>query len=93
MTVDGVTAEPCDPLFLTPGFRYYDLDEDRAADGREVTVREKDHAKPPRSSEEAWQAWRRAGVSQLRLAAQHRRRTRLAPAVVTGLLHSFTVDT
>lgn len=30
MTVDGVKVEPCDPLFLTPGFRYYDLDEDRA---------------------------------------------------------------
>src|SRR5690606_12094142 len=22
--------QPCDPLFLTEGFRYYDLDEDRA---------------------------------------------------------------
>lgn len=30
MTVDGETVEPCDPLFLTPGFRYYDIDEDRA---------------------------------------------------------------
>jgi Histidine kinase-, DNA gyrase B-, and HSP90-like ATPase len=30
MTVDGVDVEPCDPLFLTEGFRYYDLDEDRA---------------------------------------------------------------
>ena len=30
MTVDGDKVEPCDPLFLTPGFRYYDLDEDRA---------------------------------------------------------------
>jgi hypothetical protein len=30
MTVDGVKVEPCDPLFLTPGFRYYDLDDDRA---------------------------------------------------------------
>lgn len=30
ITVDGVAVEPCDPLFLTPGFRYYDLDEDRA---------------------------------------------------------------
>lgn len=30
MTVDGVEVEPCDPLFLTPGFRYYDLDDDRA---------------------------------------------------------------
>lgn len=30
MTVDGIPVEPCDPLFLTEGFRYYDLDEDRA---------------------------------------------------------------
>jgi len=30
MTVDGQNVQPCDPLFLTPGFRYYDLDEDRA---------------------------------------------------------------
>jgi hypothetical protein len=30
MTVDGVKVEPCDPLFLTPGFRYYDIDSDRA---------------------------------------------------------------
>ena len=30
MTVDGHKVEPCDPLFLTPGFRYYALDDDRA---------------------------------------------------------------
>jgi hypothetical protein len=30
MTVDGVAVEPCDPLFLTEGFRYHDLDDDRA---------------------------------------------------------------
>ncbi len=30
MRVDGVDVQPCDPLFLTEGFRYYDLDEDRA---------------------------------------------------------------
>jgi hypothetical protein len=30
MMIDGVNVEPCDPLFLTEGFRYYDLDEDRA---------------------------------------------------------------
>jgi hypothetical protein len=30
MTVDGTKVEPCDPLFLTEGFRYYDLDSDRA---------------------------------------------------------------
>jgi hypothetical protein len=27
---------------------------------------EKDHDEPPRSGEEAWQAWQRAGVSQFR---------------------------
>lgn len=32
MTVDGQRVEPCDPLFLTPGFRYYDLDDDRAVE-------------------------------------------------------------
>jgi hypothetical protein len=30
MTVDGVKVEPCDPLFLTPGFRHFDTDKDRA---------------------------------------------------------------
>jgi hypothetical protein len=30
MTIDGESVQPCDPLFLTDGFRYYDLDEDRA---------------------------------------------------------------
>lgn len=30
MTVDGIDVQPCDPLFLTEGFRYYDLDDDRA---------------------------------------------------------------
>jgi hypothetical protein len=30
LTVDGVVVEPVDPLFLNEGFRYYDLDEDRA---------------------------------------------------------------
>lgn len=30
ITVDGVAVQPCDPLFLTEGFRYYDVDEDRA---------------------------------------------------------------
>jgi Histidine kinase-, DNA gyrase B-, and HSP90-like ATPase len=30
ITVDGVDVQPCDPLFLTEGFRYYDLDADRA---------------------------------------------------------------
>jgi hypothetical protein len=30
MRVDDHAVQPCDPLFLTEGFRYYDLDEDRA---------------------------------------------------------------
>lgn len=42
MTVDGVDAEPCDPLFLTEGFRYYDLDEDRAVALTEAVVEVKD---------------------------------------------------
>lgn len=28
--VDGKSVDPVDPLFLTPGHRFYDLDEDRA---------------------------------------------------------------
>jgi Histidine kinase-, DNA gyrase B-, and HSP90-like ATPase len=28
--IDGVEVQACDPLFLTEGFRYYDLDDDRA---------------------------------------------------------------
>jgi Histidine kinase-, DNA gyrase B-, and HSP90-like ATPase len=42
MTVDGVGVEPCDPLFLTEGFRYYDLDEDRAIEMDPATVPVKD---------------------------------------------------
>ncbi len=44
MTVDGVNVEPCDPLFLTPGFRYYDLDEDRAIpfEPADVEIMDKD---------------------------------------------------
>lgn len=42
MTVDGVEVEPCDPLFLTEGFRYYDLDEDRAIALPEALVEVKD---------------------------------------------------
>lgn len=38
ITVDGVDVEPCDPLFLTEGFRYYDLDEDRAIALPEASV-------------------------------------------------------
>jgi hypothetical protein len=44
MTVDGEKVIPCDPLFLTEGFRYYDLDSDRAIelDGAKVDVTDKD---------------------------------------------------
>jgi hypothetical protein len=42
MTVDGTKVEPCDPLFLTEGFRYYDLDEDRAIGMESATVGVKD---------------------------------------------------
>jgi hypothetical protein len=30
VVVNGTVAEPVDPLFVTPGHRYYDLDDDRA---------------------------------------------------------------
>lgn len=30
LTVNGKRVEPIDPLFLTPGYRWYDLDADRA---------------------------------------------------------------
>lgn len=45
LTVDGVIVEPCDPLFLTAGFRYYDIDEDRAIElpGATVEVKDKDN--------------------------------------------------
>jgi hypothetical protein len=38
MTVDGVKVEPCDPLFLTPGYRYFDLDDDRAIELPPATI-------------------------------------------------------
>jgi hypothetical protein len=43
MTVDGVNVEPCDPLFLTEGFRYFDVDDDRAIElpGAVVDVKDK----------------------------------------------------
>jgi hypothetical protein len=44
VTVDGVKVEPCDPLFLTPGFRYYDIDKDRA----EEQPAAKDNNRPSR---------------------------------------------
>jgi hypothetical protein len=42
MTVAGVDVEPCDPLFLTEGFRYYDVDDDRAIELDPATVEVKD---------------------------------------------------
>lgn len=42
MLVDGVVVEPCDPLFLTEGFRYYALDEDRAVEMDPAIVEVKD---------------------------------------------------
>jgi hypothetical protein len=44
MTVDGVEVQPCDPLFLTEGFRYFDLDEDRAIELPPAVVEYKDKA-------------------------------------------------
>lgn len=38
MTVDNQNVEPCDPLFLTPGFRYYALDDDRAVELPSATL-------------------------------------------------------
>ena len=42
--VDGKRVEPIDPLFLTPGFRWYDVDADRAQalDPMLIEVKEKD---------------------------------------------------
>lgn len=45
MTVDGKKVEPCDPLFLTEGFRYYDLDADRAIAHEPAVVEVKDKDK------------------------------------------------
>lgn len=42
MRVDGVDVQPCDPLFLTEGFRHYDLDEDRAIALPEAVIEVKD---------------------------------------------------
>lgn len=42
--IDGVRVEPTDPLFTTPGYRYFDLDEDRATplEPAEIWVKPKD---------------------------------------------------
>jgi len=42
ISVDDVDVQPCDPLFLTEGFRYYDLDEDRAIELPPAIVEVKD---------------------------------------------------
>lgn len=42
LKVDDVDVEPCDPLFLTEGFRYYDLDADRAIELPPALVEVKD---------------------------------------------------
>lgn len=42
LTVDDVVVQPCDPLFLTEGFRYYDVDDDRAIALPPATVEVKD---------------------------------------------------
>jgi hypothetical protein len=40
---DGTSVEPLDPLFITPGYRYFDEDEDRAKplDPAEIEVKSK----------------------------------------------------
>lgn len=42
--VNGIRCEPIDPLFQTPGFRWYDLDEDRVTtlDPFEIKVKDKE---------------------------------------------------
>lgn len=44
VAVNGKPVEPVDPLFLTPGQRFYDIDEDRATplDPVDIAVKEKD---------------------------------------------------
>jgi len=44
LVVNGVQVEPIDPLFLTPGFRYFDLDADRAKalDPLSIPIKNKD---------------------------------------------------
>ncbi|MBY3495630.1 ATP-binding protein [Rhizobium laguerreae] len=43
--INGRFVEPCDPLFLTEGYSFFDLDEDRAQalDRMRVEVRDPDH--------------------------------------------------
>lgn len=44
LLVDGKRVEPIDPLFLTPGFRWYDIDADRAQalDPMQIEVKDKE---------------------------------------------------
>jgi hypothetical protein len=42
--VNGKRVEPCDPLFLTPGFRFYDVDGDRAVALPPLSIEVKDDA-------------------------------------------------
>lgn len=44
MFVNGTFVEPIDPLFLTPGYRWFDLDADRAKalDPMQVDIKDKD---------------------------------------------------
>jgi hypothetical protein len=42
--VNGKRVEPCDPLFLTPGFRFYDIDSDRAVALPPLAIEVKDDA-------------------------------------------------
>lgn len=42
--VDGDYVEPIDPLFLTPGYRFFDIDEDRAVALEPLTISVKDPA-------------------------------------------------
>ena len=42
LAVHGAVVEPTDPLFLTPGARYYDIDEDRATALPPIEVEVKD---------------------------------------------------
>ena len=48
MTVQGTRVEAVDPLFLTPGARYYDLDEERAEELEpiRIDVRDKESKEP-----------------------------------------------
>lgn len=48
IAVNGTVVEPTDPLFLTPGLRFYDIDEDRATalPPLEIEVKDKETKEP-----------------------------------------------